>query len=194
MVIKRIKNDKFGRARWVCLCNSGKFITVLHKNLIKNKTKKYNYLSDNKKNKDFQRLYRILGQMKNRCNNKKSKDYKSYGARGIKICNEWLNNFMLFYNWSINNGYKENLTIDRIDVNGNYEPNNCRWVDLETQANNKRNNKLITYNGKTQTLSQWAKELKIKYSTLNNRINTNKWDIEKAFTQPLRKGGKYIDF
>lgn len=206
MVIKRVENDRFGNNRWLCLCDCGKFKIISSTNLTRNKIKScgclfkethLKYSDEDKNNKNFQRLHRILGNMKDRCNNKKSKDYKNYGDRNIKVCNEWLdrkNGFMNFYNWAMQNGYKEDLTIDRIDNNGNYEPSNCRWVDIKVQANNKRNNKLITYNGKTQTLSQWAKELKIKYATLNNRINTNKWSIERAFTQPLRKGGKYIDF
>lgn len=114
-----------------------------------------------------------------RTKRKKNKRYKDYGGRGIKVCDEWLNNFISFYNWAYKNGYKEGLTIDRIDVNGNYEPDNCRWVDLFTQANNKRNNHFVTYNGKTQTIAQWAREYNINYSTLCTRIARN-WDFEKA--------------
>lgn len=104
--------------------------------------------------------------MKTRCYNKDNPDYKDYGGRGITICDEWLNDFMAFYYWSINNGYKDNLTIDRIDNNKGYSPDNCRWVDVKTQTNNTRRNVLLSYNGKTQSMAQWAKELNISYNTI----------------------------
>ena len=205
-VIKRVENDKFNRSKWLCQCDCGNQTIVAGTFLRTHKTNSCGCLFKevhskskykNKKSKEFKRIYNIFNGMKNRCYNMKSKDYKNYGARGIKICNQWLNKengIDNFFDWSITNGYKENLTIDRIDVNGNYEPDNCRWITLKQQFLNKRNNKLITFNNKTQTLSEWSKELKIKYPTLNNRINTNKWDIERAFTKPLRKGGQYVDF
>lgn len=205
IVIKRVENDKFNRSKWLCKCDCGNYKIIAGTFLRTNKTRSCGclfkevhtkYADEFKSTLKFKRLHRIWMGMKIRCNNKKSKDYKKYGQRGIKICDEWLNResgFINFYNWAINNGYQEGLSIDRINNNGNYEPNNCRWATLEQQANNTRKNRLITYNNKTQTLSEWAKELKIKYATLSNRINTNKWSIERAFTQPLRKGGKYID-
>ena len=88
----------------------------------------------------YTRLYRIWINMKTRCYNKNTNRYKDYGARGITICNEWRNDFMSFYNWSMNNGYDENLTIDRINNDKNYEPSNCRWITVKEQNRNKRNN------------------------------------------------------
>lgn len=126
--------------------------------------------------------------MKRRCYNSKDRKYKNYGAKEIKICNEWLNDFKKFYDWSMENGYQERLTIDRIDVNGNYEPSNCRWVNQKIQQNNRTNNHEITFKGKTQNLSQWAIELNISYDCLERRINKLKWSIEEAFTIPSRKG------
>lgn len=90
------------------------------------------------------KLYKILNGMKNRCYNKNAYNYSYYGGRGITICDDWLNDFMTFYDWAINSGYKEGLSIDRIDVNGNYEPNNCRWKTSKQQCNNKRNNIKLT--------------------------------------------------
>ena len=116
------------------------------------------------------RLYCIYYNMKQRCYNSKTKWFKNYGGRGITICQEWLDDFMNFYNWAIDNGYKDNLTIDRIDVNGNYCPENCRWVDKITQANNTRNNRYETYNGETHTIAEWAIILGINSSTLRNRL------------------------
>ena len=98
------------------------------------------------------------------------------------MCDEWLHDFKAFYDWAMSHGYSDNLTIDRIDVNGNYEPSNCRWATMKEQANNTRRNHLITYNGKTQTLQQWANETKIKYNTLYMRIYKLHWDIERALT------------
>lgn len=89
------------------------------------------------------RLYHIYYAMKNRCYNKDNNRYQYYGERGIVVCDEWLNDFQTFYNWAINNNYRDDLTIDRIDINGNYEPTNCRWVDIATQNRNTRQNRYI---------------------------------------------------
>lgn len=124
------------------------------------------------------RLYRTYKHMKERCYNKNDKRYKWYGRRGITICKEWLNDFQAFYDWAISNGYNDTLTIDRIDVDGNYEPDNCRWVDMKTQANNRRSNVYLTYNGKTQTMVEWSKELNIPYRTLQDRYKKGLTDIE----------------
>lgn len=134
-------------------------------------------------------LYRAWSAMRNRCQNASNEEYKNYGERGIKVCKEWGNSFCEFYKWSMLNGYKDGLTIDRIDNNKGYSPDNCRWVDMKTQCNNRRSNRMITYNGKTQTMSQWADELGINYRTLKSRINQMKWSIDKAFNEPIRKKG-----
>lgn len=101
------------------------------------------------------RLYKIWSGMKKRCNNPKSNNYCDYGGRGISVCREW-NNFEPFRDWAIANGYNDNLSIDRIDNDGNYEPNNCRWASAKQQSNNRRSNKKLTYNGVTKTISEWA--------------------------------------
>ena len=126
------------------------------------------------------RLYDIWSAIKKRCNNPNAINYKDYGGRGIKICNEWLNNFVEFYNWSINNGYSENLSIDRINVDGDYCPENCRWISLEEQQRNKRNNILYEINNEKKTLLEWAREYNIKETTINNRIYALGWTIEEA--------------
>ena len=121
--------------------------------------------------------------MKERCYNSKCEAYHNYGGRGIIVCDEWLHNFKAFYDWSITNGYRDDLTIDRIDVNGNYEPSNCRWVTRLTQANNQRTNHLITYKGETHTMAEWAKIKHISYGALRQRLY-RKWSIEKALNTP----------
>lgn len=132
-------------------------------------------------------IYRRYNHMKDRCYNKNNKDYKDYGGRGITICKEWLDDFMTFYDWSTSNGYNDTLTIDRIDVNGNYEPNNCRWVDMKQQSRNRRSNRLFTINGETRCLMEWCEILGLKYKTVATRIYTNKWTVEKALFTPTEK-------
>jgi hypothetical protein len=109
--------------------------------------------------------------MKSRCNNPKDADYKDYGGRGIKVCEEWMQSFSAFYEWAMNNGYADHLTIDRIDNDGDYTPDNCRWVDLKEQANNKRNNVTVTINGLTKTLAEWSEITGILYKTLHTRYS-----------------------
>lgn len=133
----------------------------------------------------YTRLYRIWNHIKDRCLNPKSDAFKHYGARNISICSEWKQDISIFYKWAIENGYNDNLTIDRIDNNGNYEPSNCRWVDIKTQANNKRNNHLITYNNETHTLAEWGRITNINPITINKRLSIG-WSINKALTTPVR--------
>ena len=115
------------------------------------------------------------------------KIYINYGGRGIKVEFE---SFEEFYDWSINNGYKDNLTIDRIDNNGNYSKSNCRWTDIKTQTNNKRNNHYITLNNETKTLMQWCEFYKMDYDLVKNRINNLYWEPLKALTTPKRTKNK----
>lgn len=141
---------------------------------------------------DKKRLITIRHSMYCRCFYPATHGYERYGGRGIKICEEWLNEPNSFYEWAINNGYEKDLTIDRIDVNGNYEPSNCRWVTKEVQDNNRRNNRKITYKGETKTLSQWAKQYKINIVTLSDRLKTG-MSIDEALNKPvIKSGGKLL--
>lgn len=115
------------------------------------------------------RLYHCWTDMKRRCYDTNGKNYPEYGKRGIKVCDEWYNDFIAFHNWAINNGYDDNLTIDRIDVNGNYEPNNCRWATIKQQANNKRTTINITIGDITKSLKQWCRDLNLNYSMIYAR-------------------------
>lgn len=183
---KLVVIEKYGIAKnrqslWRCKCDCGNMKIVMYNNLTTKQVKSCGcLLKENgcppKHGLSQTRLYRINRGMINRCYKKQEKDYKNYGGRGIKICSEWLNKengFINFYNWSINNGYKDNLTIDRINVNGNYEPNNCRWATIKEQSNNKRNNHNLTYKGKTYTITEWARILKITYATMLDRTKKN---------------------
>lgn len=121
------------------------------------------------------RLYNTWANMKQRCNNPNNKSYEYYGGRGIIICKEWCD-FINFYNWAINNGYADNLSIDRIDVNGNYCPENCRFVDSTTQSNNMRSNIKIKINDEILTLSQVCKKYNLTYFTETKYYHVNGYD------------------
>jgi hypothetical protein len=135
------------------------------------------------------RLYHIWEDMKSRCNNVKNQRYKDYGGRGITVCDLWANDFKAFYDWAMANGYSDELTIDRENVNGIYEPGNCRWATQKEQSNNRTTNKMIEYNGETKTLMQWADDLGFEYHVLKNRLNRN-WTVEKAFSTDTKKYSK----
>ena len=128
----------------------------------------------------YTRLRAILQSMKYRCYNKKHKHNEYYGGKGITICDEWKNNIKAFYDWSMENGYEDSLTLDRINNKGNYEPSNCRWVTRKQQMRNTKRNHLITYNGRTQCLTDWAIEYNIDPKTLDSRINKLHWNMDKA--------------
>lgn len=130
-----------------------------------------------------EKLYHVWASMKDRCNNPKNKNYKHYGGRGIKVYYKWngSHDYINFKSWALSNGYKEGLTLDRIDVNGNYEPDNCRWITQKEQTRNIRRNINITYNGETHILQDWAYILDINPNTLYHRIILHNWDIERAF-------------
>lgn len=134
--------------------------------------------------------------MKRRCYEENNKDYFRYGGRGIIVCFEWMdknNGFMNFYNWAMQNGYDDTLTLDRIDVNGNYEPSNCKWSTIKEQNTNTRVNRFITYRGETKTLSQWAEEYEMIPETLSYRLN-NKIDFETAVSTKDNMGCVYVEY
>jgi hypothetical protein len=146
---------------------------------VENAKKLYSTVRQNDK-----KLYSVWNGIKQRCLNKNSKSYHNYGGRGIKIDEKWANNYESFYNWAISSGYKKGLEIDRIDNNGDYCESNCRFVDKETQANNKRNVKLYTINGETKTLPQWCREYNIDYYLVRQRVYKLGWSIENALSCP----------
>mgnify|MGYP006923378127 CR=1 FL=1 len=134
------------------------------------------------------RLYHIWKNMRQRCGNPNKPDYKYYGGRGITIDERW-DDFSSFEKWAVENGYQDTLTIDRIDTNGNYCPENCRWVTMTEQARNMSRNRIITYKGEQRCLSEWAEILGINVKVLGHRLNAYGWSVERAFTTPVRVVG-----
>ena len=176
---------------WKCKCDCGKFIIVHKQNLKNGHTIScgcYNSEIASKKSKVHgvrkTRLYNIWHDMLNRCYKENHRCYKNYGKRGIQVCDEWRNNVLNFYDWSIKNGYKENLTLDRIDNDKGYSPDNCRWVTIIQQANNTSRNLFFTIDGKTETLANWCRIYNADYKLVHSRIYRKKWDILRALTQP----------
>jgi hypothetical protein len=177
------------RTQWLCKCDCGKMVAVEQHNLISGNSKSCGCLN-NELIKDrntthgdrYTRLYRIWSNIKSRCYNTNASTYPDYGGRGINMCNEWKDSYFAFKAWALNNGYKgENeFTIDRIDVNGNYEPDNCRWSTPKEQANNRRNTLSLNSKGESHTLSEWADIVGIKYHTLYARIYKLGWALDKA--------------
>ncbi len=133
-------------------------------------------------------LYPIWVSMKQRCYYPSSKAYKYYGGRGIEVCDSWKNSFYHFYK-DMGERPSPKHQIDRIDNNGDYTPENCQWIVQKRQANNKRNNRLLTLDGVTKTLADWSRELGINQSTLTQRLNAYNWTVEKTLTKPVGKRG-----
>ena len=131
------------------------------------------------------RLFKIWCSMRERCYRVKHSAYNRYGGRGIKVCDEW-KDFVAFRDWAYLNGYAEKLTIDRIDNDGNYEPNNCRWVSYKQQENNKSSNRIVEYQGKKYTVSQLAELAGLNVSTIFQRIYKG-WSIDDVVNKPLRE-------
>lgn len=197
-VIKRLQNNTHKGSVWLCKCDCGNIVNVWGNCLRSGNTKScgclrkeqshVNGINNIKHGMTDCRLYYIWSGMKSRCYYKQNKCYNIYGKRGIKICDEWLDKnmgFVNFFNWSLHNGYNDDLTIDRINSDGDYEPSNCRWVTRLEQSNNLKTNNKITYKHETKTISEWARYYNIKRDTLYYRLKQG-WSIEKALLTPTR--------
>jgi hypothetical protein len=198
--------DKFGRLTiiteveqrnkkryFLCQCDCGKQKTIWISALSTGNTKSCGCLQREitirrnfKHGFNRTRLYRIWCHMIGRCQSPKDSHYKYYGGRGISVCDEWRNDFSAFFQWAMANGYKTNLTLDRKNVNGNYEPSNCKWSTWKQQSNNRTNNRYITFGSKTLTCQQWAEEIGIAPGALRYRLNQG-WPIGEALYRPLKE-------
>lgn len=172
---------------WKCRCDCGGVVSTqgndlrrghtkscgcLHREMVRNMNRSH---SESKT-----RLYRIWKAMRKRCFCQGDYSYANYGGRGITVCAEWAESFEPFRDWALANGYRDDLTIDRINVNGDYCPENCRWANGKTQARNRRNNAIMTAHGKTQTMAAWCEELGLSYSIVSQRKHKLNWSDEKA--------------
>lgn len=179
-VIEFYGNSERGNAMWKCQCDCGNVVICNGGNLRNGNTKSCGCITRNKTierstkhGKSGSQLYRVYNHMKGRCYTETDSAYKDYGGRGIKICDEWLGErgFENFYNWSMENGFRVGLTIDRINNDGNYEPSNCRWTDKINQCNNRRSNRFLTARGETHTVAEWSRITGLKSATIIQRLN-----------------------
>lgn len=158
---------------WKCICDCGNLTQTITPYLKKGVTKSCGCLKREtlelhnfKHGLTNTKLFGIWEGIKERCYRNKCASFVNYGGRGIKMCSEWINDFKVFYDWSVSNGYQEGLTIERINVNGNYEPSNCTWIPRSEQSKNRRSNHYILYNGTTNTISDWSRELGVSRSVV----------------------------
>lgn len=191
-----------GRSKWLCRCDCGKITAVVGATLRNgtstrcmscarsetNKRTKVGNKNAVTHGKSKTRLYRIWCGIISRCENPNDTGYKDYGGRGIQIFAGWRHDFLAFERWALESGYTDLLSIDRINVDGNYEPGNCRWATEKQQGNNKTSSRFLTFGGERKTISQWAEITGISRNTIKNRINHG-WSVELALTTPPRAWG-----
>lgn len=189
--IKQVGNDKYNHIQWLCKCDCGKEKVVLLNSLTSGRTRSCGcYYKDTRKTsarthgQTYTKLFHTWAGMLGRCRDSNRKDYLYYGGKGVKVCEEW-NSFENFCEWAINNGYSENLTIDRIDGKLGYSPSNCRWVGWITQMNNTTRNRFIELNGEKHTLSEWSRLRGIPKSTIYYRLNKG-YSEQEAITLPIK--------
>jgi hypothetical protein len=185
------RRDK--KTYWHCICDCGKEKDVFHSSLLRGLTNscgclqnEIRILTHTTHGASKTRLYKIFCCMSKRCYNKNASNYERYGGRGIRICDEWHNDFPSFQKWALSHGYNDSLSIDRINSDDNYYPENCRWADAVTQVRNRRNTMILTFQGVKKSVAEWANILGIKRGTLARRIRTG-MPIEKAMTGVLLK-------
>ena len=191
-VLGRVWRLNSNNTFWLCRCDCGNLRIVSVQNLRSGNSQSCGCLQkeltanrETVHGMKHTRLYNIWINIRQRCQNSNNPAFKNYGGRGIHMCDEW-QQFKPFYEWAMTNGYSEELEIDRINNNGCYSPDNCRWVTRETQANNTRKNHYVTYKGETHTISEWSEIIGISKQTLCSRINN--WSIERALTTPVQRG------
>jgi len=181
--------DKANHSIWLCVCSCGKKVNVHSSHLLTGHTQSCGCLHQEIRTKHGLhggKLYYAWQSMIARCFNPKTKNYHNYGGRGITVCDRWKESIA---NFIFDMGIPDNksLTLERINVNGNYEPSNCKWASMKDQQRNKRNNNVIEFNGESLCMSEWCEKLGLNKSTLNNRLTVRGWSIEKSLTTPARK-------
>ena len=200
VVIERAPDFGTGRERqtmWKCRCDCGNTVDVRSHSLRNGHTQSCGCLINERRHikhgLSHSRIYQIYKAMIQRCYNSNSEHYDDYAGRGIVICDEWRHDFLSFRDWAVASGYQDDLTIDRIDVNGNYDPENCRWADRKTQTVNRRGTVRIEYNNQIHTIEEWSQITGIAAGTLRTRLYTRKWSVEKSLTTPISEANTIRD-
>lgn len=203
-VLTREGSDKQKAATWLCRCDCGKEQIVRGYALRYGHTKSCGCLpSEQVAKRNWKhggsrtKLYRVWDGMKKRCINLNEPAYKNYGGRGISVCDEWVRSFESFRDWGLSHGYRDGLSIDRVNNDGDYCPENCRWADAKTQGNNRRSNRLLEFSDETHTISEWSDLTGIPQDVITYRIKAG-WPVEKALTESVRlrrwrKKPKHLD-
>lgn len=177
-----MKNGKH-KTKWHCMCDCGRYVDVIVDNLTRGNSKTCGTCRRSEATTThggrYTRLYSIWTNMKSRCYDEMCKSYKSYGMRGIRICDEWRDDFTAFRDWAINNGYSDELTIDRINNDGDYCPENCRWANAKEQAGNRRSSRYVTVGNETKSLAEWADYLGYSRSIFHARAKLYHTSIEE---------------
>lgn len=189
------KSKKDTNARWLCRCDCGMAIIAYGQDLGRGRTKSCGCLNAENRYQHgmaYEPVYAVWQAMLQRCTNPKSQSYANYGARGIYVCEEWKK----FQNFFADMGCPpKDYSLDRINVNGSYTKENCRWAAIKTQNNNTRRNRVVEFNGMTHTLAEWSEILGIGWYSLRARLDYFGWSIEKAFTTPPKENiGKPYEF
>ena len=182
-----ISHRKNHQTFWNCKYSCGKECKVSLNCLVRGHTKSCGHLKHKYNDMSKTKLYKVWKSMNERCYLPSAISYKNYGSRGIRVCDEWRNDFMQFYNWAIANGYSDDLSIDRINNDKGYCPSNCRWATRKVQMNNRSNSRNISYNGTTMTLKQWSEYFGFNYKYFHEVMSKNNWDIEKVLNMPYFK-------
>lgn len=195
LVVKQDGRGSHGEEQYLCRCSCGAERTLRRSSLTSGNSKSCGCFSRDAAisrgithGRSNTRLYRIWAGIIQRCCNSRNRyEWEKYGGRGITVCEEWKNSFEAFESWALSNGYSDSLSIDRVDVNGNYEPMNCRWATIYEQSNNKRTSRFIEFNGETKTVREFADKYGLNYSCLYARLR-NGWSVERALLTPTMKG------
>lgn len=200
-VMSRTPNHK-GKVTWLCQCDCGNTKEIAGASLVAGNTQSCGCLAKERSSAASKkhggldtRLYRIWRNMKSRCHCPSAAKYHNYGGKGIDVCNEWID-FTGFRAWAMGNGYSDELTLDRIDGNGDYCPDNCRWATFKEQNNNTAQNHILHHDGFSGTIAQWAERIGLPYKVLSERIRRG-WATERALTTPIirevqRENGRFI--
>lgn len=199
VAVKCVGRDRHKNARWLCKCDCGRTKIVSSRSLVNGNTKSCGCLETGKFINGFakrhggsaERLYRVWGGMRNRCYDKNRQEYPSYGGRGIRICDEWLHDYGAFRRWAYENGFDPGATgyecsIDRIDPDGDYSPENCRWIPMSEQTWNRRDTWCLEYRGRRMTLVDASLVHGVAMSTIRTRIKRG-WSVERAIETPARR-------